>query len=198
MILFLDEQNVYRGARRAFSQTGAPGMEGNVDPQALGKLLASRRVRGETEDRECTQVRLYTGLPDPTREPRSNAAQMRRLTAWKAAGAWVEARPLRYPRDWSVTNPAQQKGVDVALALDFVMLAFDGAYDVGVIFSSDTDLRPALEFVATRTNCTVETASWWSQTSLNRLSVPSIATWNHRLTFEDYVQVRDRMDYSSR
>jgi hypothetical protein len=49
-------------------------------------------------------------------------------------------RPLRYPKAWPAER-AQEKGVDVALAVDFVMLAVTGAHDVGILVSTDTDLR---------------------------------------------------------
>jgi hypothetical protein len=42
----------------------------------------------------------------------------------------------------------EEKGIDVALAIDFVTMAVRGEYDVGVIMSTDTDLKPALEAVA--------------------------------------------------
>jgi len=55
-------------------------------------------------------------------------------------------RPLRYPSDYP-RQPAQEKGVDVHLAVDFVSGAFAGRFDVGVVMSTDTDLYPALEAV---------------------------------------------------
>ena len=58
----------------------------------------------------------------------------------------VITRALRYPQTWP-TDPAEEKGIDVALAIDFVRFAIYGAYDVGVIMSTDSDLQPALEFV---------------------------------------------------
>ena len=45
-------------------------------------------------------------------------------------------RSLRYPQGWP-TLPAQEKGIDVALAVDFVKLALEGDYDVGVMLSTD-------------------------------------------------------------
>ena len=51
---------------------------------------------------------------------------------------------LRYQPPWP-TDPAQEKGIDVALAIDFVRLAITGAYDVGVMMSTDTDLLPGTE-----------------------------------------------------
>ena len=53
--------------------------------------------------------------------------------------------PVSTGLDWA--TPAQEKGIDVALAIDFVRLAITGAYDVGVMMSTDTDLVPALRFV---------------------------------------------------
>ena len=42
---------------------------------------------------------------------------------------------------------AQEKGVDVELAIDYVSMAARGDYDTAVLFSTDSDLRPALEAV---------------------------------------------------
>ena len=58
----------------------------------------------------------------------------------------VIQRTLRYPSDWP-SRKAQEKGIDVALAVDFVMMAVAEEYDVGVLMSTDTDLKPALEAV---------------------------------------------------
>jgi uncharacterized LabA/DUF88 family protein len=55
----------------------------------------------------------------------------------------VVRRQLRYPKSWPV-EPAQEKGIDVALAVDFVRLACENAYDVDILFSRDADLVPAL------------------------------------------------------
>lgn len=104
---------------------------------------------------------------------------------------------LRYPRNWPAAR-AQQKGVDVALAIDFAAMAVDGAYDVGVIASTDTDLRPALEFVRRRYGNTrrVEVVAWNSPRSSSRLSVPGQNIWCHRLDRADYDSVADTTDYN--
>ena len=62
--------------------------------------------------------------------------------------ATVITRALRYPPGWPAA-PAQEKGVDVALAVDFVKLGIEGEYDMGVMMSTDNDLLPALEVVRT-------------------------------------------------
>lgn len=49
----------------------------------------------------------------------------------------VITRALRYSQTWP-TDPAEEKGIDVALAIDFVRFAIYGVYDVGVIMSTDS------------------------------------------------------------
>jgi hypothetical protein len=56
----------------------------------------------------------------------------------------IRHRQLRYPKDWPDVD-AEEKGVDVQLAIDFVMGIRRADFEIGVIFSTDTDLLPALE-----------------------------------------------------
>ena len=114
-------------------------------PIKLGQLIASRGGPGSLPC-SLSDVRIYSGRPDPNRDKRSHAAHMRQSNRWRANGATVITQGLRYPPTWP-TDPAQEKGIDVALAIDFVRLAITGAYDVGVMMSTDTDLLPALRFV---------------------------------------------------
>lgn len=43
--------------------------------------------------------------------------------------------------------PIREKGVDVKLATDLVIGAFDDVYDTAIVVSSDTDLIPALQYL---------------------------------------------------
>jgi len=70
----------------------------------------------------------------------------------------VTARPLRYPWDDLASKP-EEKGIDVQIALDFVMMAVRGEYGVGVLMSGDTDLLPALEEVIRLGQPTAEVAA---------------------------------------
>ncbi|OHV35623.1 NYN domain-containing protein [Pseudofrankia sp. EUN1h] len=108
----------------------------------------------------------------------------------------VIRRQLRYPKGWPV-DPAQEKGIDVALAVDFVRLACTDDYDVGILFSRDSDLIPALEAVrdleAGKTH--VEVATWKGS---SRLRFPdSQLPWCHYLSAEDYEACRDDTDYTA-
>lgn len=149
VIVFLDYQNVYRGARRTYhDHDHDPHWYGQVYPQRLGEYLAA----DSPFDRELTEVRIYRGLPDSSHDPKGYAACRRQQAEWeKSPQITVINRPLQYPRGWphhhAVGEKPREKGIDVVLAMDFTRLAGTG-YDVGIIFSTDTDLKPALEFVA--------------------------------------------------
>ena len=114
-------------------------------------------------------------------------------------GAKVLTRTLRYPRDWP-DDPAREKGVDAALAIDFVALALDRKYDVGVIFSTDTDLVPALEFVRTRlsSRCHVATAARKGHSPRKPFVVQGRPVWCHHLDRQDYEAVADYSNYATK
>jgi len=196
MVVFIDAQNFYRNARRAFFDDASdPYQWGQYRPWAVGELLARR-----DPDRELASVRLYTGRPDANLQPKAHAANVRQCLAWEAAGCYVFHRPLRYPFGWPNAGTGQrpeEKGIDVALALDIVRLAQDGAYDVGVICSGDTDLIPAVEDVVDHhSDVTIEVAAWRSQHHRQRLSLASRKIWCHWLGLEDFNNLRDDNDYA--
>jgi uncharacterized LabA/DUF88 family protein len=137
---------------------------------------------------------VYRGYPSPIRQPGSAATNDRQARAWlRDPLVTVTSRPLRYPYGWPAT-PAQEKGIDVALAVDFVRLAFEREYDVGVLVSRDTDLMPALETVFHLKLARVEVAAW---KGVSRLRFPdSGLPWCHHLSREDYLAVLDPTDYT--
>ena len=194
LVLFIDAQNFYNGARRAFFASEGSHVCGQFQPVGIGNLLCSRGLPGAA--RLLEEVRVYTGRPDASKEPETYAAHMKQCAAWSMAGATVIARPLRYPPDWP-RSKAQQKGVDVALAIDFVAYAIEGRYDVGVIASTDTDLIPALEFVRRfAAQRRIEVAAWTSPRSRSRLSVTRSSIWCYWLDRTDYDSVADLTDYN--
>lgn len=147
VIVFLDWQNVYSSARRAFHDPYSPYMDGQVDPVLLAGHLTTRNPGQQLE-----QVRIYRGLPDSTKQPEAYGANERQAAAWaRSPYVHVTRRPMQYPKGWpKVELPGEkprEKGIDVALAIDFVRLAIEDLYDVGILVSGDTDLKPALEAV---------------------------------------------------
>ena len=194
--VFLDSQNVYHCARESFGLTSAPARAGQVDPIALGRLLAARVPAGV-----LTGVRIYRGRPSRRRDPRSFSAFRRQTSAWRAGGGLVSVvtRDLRYPGDWPALR-AEEKGIDVALAVDFVLGGVRREYDVGILFSSDSDLVPALEAViALRPDeppvCDV--AAWAPVAGHARLlSVRGARLRRHVLSEADFRAVADSTDYT--
>lgn len=144
-IVFVDYQNMYRSARDAFGWRAAGGHFGNLRPLALANVMAQRDPR-----LEIAQVRVYTGIHTPQGNQAQYSMAQRRISAWVAEApdrVQVFPRPLRYSRD---RPQGQEKGVDVELAIDIVSLAIDDEFDALVLGSGDSDLVPALQFVADR------------------------------------------------
>lgn len=194
VLVFIDSQNTYKGAREAFFQPEDFHTRGNVDPLELGNLLAARKPAGQSkEDRNLTQVRVYTGAPT-ARDPKSYSAHRRRVAAWRSKGVEVIERDLRYPPGFPNSRP-QEKGIDVALAIDLVILAIEKAYDVGVVVSSDTDLRPAVDYVRTKGLQAIEICTWIGR---NPMAQSNKTLWCHFLSRADYDQVSDHRDYNVR
>jgi uncharacterized LabA/DUF88 family protein len=198
VIVFLDYQNVYNGAREAFGLRGHPSRHGQIDPLRLAELIVARHP----DETHVAGVRAYRGRPDSAKQPRIYAANMRQSDAQEKRGGGlvtVITRTLRYPRDWP-TTPAQEKGIDVSLAVDFVTMAVNGDYDVGVLMSTDTDLIPALEAVMKlerRPYPRCEVASWSQPGAYGRrLFVPGKQLWCHWLGPSDYAAVEDLTDYN--
>jgi uncharacterized LabA/DUF88 family protein len=193
LILFIDNQNVYKGAREAFFSPQDHHSFGQINPMELAKLICKKTLGNAT----LKEVRIYSGRPDPSRESRTYAAHMKQCGFWTKVGATVITHPLRYPRDWP-NEKAQEKGVDVALAVDFVIMAVNKEYDIGIIASTDTDMKPALEFVYTkyRGNIDVAVVAWISATIKRRLSISSGNIWCHSLGRADYDSVADLTDYN--
>ena len=193
--LFIDAQNAYRRARDRSFPNPQSNVDGQFDPIKLGRLIASRGGPGGMPC-SLSDARIYSGRPDPNRDQRSPAAHMRQSNRWRANGPTVVTQGLRYPPTWP-TDPAQEKGIDVALAIDFVRLAITGAYDVGVMMSTDTDLLPALRFVYDHDLGVIHAAvaAWGIPTDSRRLRLPGASVWCHWLDQTDYNAVADRNRY---
>lgn len=195
--VFLDYQNVYHRARDAFCSRAASASEGQVDPLALGLLLTER-----VPNRRLVGVRLYRGRPSGPRDPRSYAAFRRQSAAQLSAGrglVTVVARSLRYPPGWP-QQPAQEKGIDVALAVDLVMMVARDECDIAIVFSSDTDLLPALEAVIALKPgdpLCCEVAAWAGPGMRPRaLAVRGVRLRQHLLGPDDFRAVADVNDYA--
>jgi hypothetical protein len=144
--VFFDWQNAYHCARDAFCDPDDPSRFGNFRPKAMAELLADKGPSGPPR-RVVSFIGIYVGAPDPRRDAQGAAAQSRRIASWQRDGAGlvaVKSRGLRYPPGRPISE-AEEKGVDVQLAIDAMVMAVRGEYDVAIIVSADTDLLPVVE-----------------------------------------------------
>lgn len=188
--LFIDYQNVYNDARRAFHDSTGPSRLGQIWPAALGEMIARRAHRGR--ERTLSQVRVYRGIPTAEQDAIGNIAARRQIAAWQTdPRVRVFARSLK----GSPGGLLREKGVDVHLATDFVDGAHRGAYDIGVIFSLDADFEPVVELVRDL-SVTVEVAAWRTpRRRRNRRLAAHQRIWCHWLDLADYQQVSDGTSY---
>lgn len=190
VVVFIDYQNVVLGAHHRFGSAGTANRIANLDPVKLGQLLVSR----QNSEGTLSEVRVYRGLPSSAREPLAFSANDRQTDAWsRTAAITTIRRPILYPRGWPDV-PAREKGIDVSLAIDTLRLALERKYDAGILFSSDTDLVPALETLAELNLARFEVAAW---AGTPRLRLPGTGRpWCHFLSRVDYAAVIDPVDYT--
>lgn len=153
-VAFVDGQNLYRHAKDAFGHHHP-----NYDPVKLHHLVCARY------NWKPTLVRFYTGVPSVEVTPMWSGYWSNRVLALKRQNVVVTTRPIRYHTEAvetanggikHVTTP-HEKGIDVRLALDVVHLARTRQFDVGVIFSQDSDLA---EVVAEVREISKEQGRW--------------------------------------
>ncbi len=195
--VFIDWQNLTRDAREAFHDPdNDPASYGQVYPDRLAELLRGLGIQPRTLD----QVRLYTGAPANAHQPTAYRAYMKQRSVWIGAGVKVFPRTLRYPPDWPATK-AQEKGVDVALAVDVVRYGLvEKSFDVAIVASTDTDLIPALEAISESPDARawgwprVEVVTW--APNKKQLRVPDKNIWCYKLDQAQYESVRDHTNYT--
>jgi hypothetical protein len=191
--VFVDYQNVYKGVRNAFCPGSPNHVDGQISPLALGRrLTVARRLVG---------VRMYRGMPSQHLDEKGFPAAQRQVAVWEEHPL-VRAchRPLNYRE---VTAP-REKGIDVLLAIDFVMMAMKGEFEVAVLFSADTDLIPALEAVIDLKGPQACEVAYWvppvfsESQQAKPLGVRGRSLQKHALHEADYRTLHDPTDYTIR
>jgi uncharacterized LabA/DUF88 family protein len=190
--VFIDYENVHRTGHERFAPAGMPLYETVVNPLMLAERIVSRR-RVESE---LVGVHVYRGRPLPQFQPKACSANDQLAAAWKASGADVVRRDLRYVVETDGSWRSQEKGIDVALALGIVEHALSDEFDVAVVFSNDTDQLPTLELAFHRLTPKVEVACWSSAKplwfpDLLRQDPPRRLPYCHFLSETDFNQCRD-------
>lgn len=141
---------------------------------------------------------MFRGLPGNKQQPdfyRRNQAQKSEWTRDRRVE--VSYRPLKYTYDHDGYWTAQEKGVDVRVAIEVVKATDSGDFDVVILAAHDTDLEPALEYALGSENVRsgrvqIETAGW---VNCKRLMIPGSPTWHTALNEVHFVRSRDRKEY---
>jgi hypothetical protein len=134
---FIDGQNLFQHAKSAFGH-----YHPNYDPIALHRAVCV------SIGWQPTLARFHTGIPSPADDEVWAAYWAKRILFMKNRGVYVTTRRLRYreravfDRNGNETTMrvAQEKGIDVRLALDIVSTTRRRQWDACVIFSQDQDL----------------------------------------------------------
>jgi len=121
----------------------------NVNPRNLAvRLIETPRVQDWAADRMSSanallgRVTYYDGLPDEGGESPHRAY-------WRA----IELLPdvhLGFGALRGLGRRPRQKGVDTLLAVDMLVGAFSGLFDIAVLVSGDADFTPVVEEVGRR------------------------------------------------
>jgi uncharacterized LabA/DUF88 family protein len=190
--VFVDYQNAHLSAHNHWCPPGAQAHECLVDPLKLAERVISKRAPGGI----LKQVRVYRGRPDPRHQPDAARFSDRATAQWeKDTRVSVFRRPLRYPEGWgtdATAEPAREKGIDVQIAVDMVRMAIASEYEVGILFSRDGDLLPALELIFALGGPHTEVATWEGK---SRLRLQGAKLFCHELDQQDFVDVRDPRNY---
>lgn len=136
-VAFYDGQNLYHHAKAAFAHHHP-----NYDPIKLFDAICAQ------QGWQQVGIRFYTGVPTAAKDPLWHGFWSKKLLVLRRAGVLVTDRKLRYKTasaydengDEVEIEIAQEKGIDVRLALDVIRLALSNQFDVACIFSQDQDL----------------------------------------------------------
>jgi hypothetical protein len=130
------------------------------------------------------------GTLGPERQPLVAASNDAQASEWtRDRRVTIVRRQLNY-RGWP-RLPGQEKGIDVAIAVDLMYLAIRGDYDALVLFSSDTDLLPALKAIVSLRLGHVEVACWAGAKSLRLPDSKPRRPWCHMFSKTDWQSVTE-------
>ena len=119
--IFIDWQNLWRGLIDEFDNT---------------KLDFVKFATKLVDDRQLVRVYYYTALPDQARDPEQYAKQQRFLDALREKPYFDVRLGRLVPRGDSYV----EKGVDIALAVDMLEMAYSDSYNTAILVSGDGDL----------------------------------------------------------
>lgn len=175
--LFIDYQNLHHTAGECFESPGTPPEDYLVHPDRFATEVENAWPRVVSDTKlEVHRVDVFRGLPDPRKDPQLNSYISKHNAAWNAVERVnVHTRPLRYPRDWP-TSRAEEKGIDVLLALFFFRAAIMHKTDYVIMASRDSDQMPTIEMAqGVKNGVEVAIATWTGSSILRpKVAVPTV------------------------
>jgi uncharacterized LabA/DUF88 family protein len=197
--VFIDGQNLYLSAKRAFGPRYP-----DFHIPALGRHL-SDRVSSDPDP----VIRFYVGMPVARFSPMWTTFWTNKLAATRAAGVEVTTRELRYLTETDPHAPggvrvlsAREKGIDLRLALDVMSAARRPDCANILIVSRDQDFREVIGDIRAMTALTRREIGLWSAFPEVR-DAPALnrgvdGTRELRITQDAYDLLRDPADYRVR
>lgn len=125
---FIDGANLLHGLTQDFNRI-------DVDFEVLVNKLLGKR--------DLSRVYYYTALPNQSRDPERYTKQQKFHAALQRKPYFRVVLGRLEPRNGSYI----EKGVDIALAIDLLDLAYHNTYDTAIIISGDGDFSRAVEIV---------------------------------------------------
>lgn len=135
-IVFIDGQNIYHLAKRAWAPRPAQGWSPYSFPSYDVEKLANVLVLSEP-GRVLQGIRFYTGVPSALQNSLWHQFWTNKLR--HMANRHIAIFKGR------ISATGQEKGVDVSLAIDLIKLTYEKSYDVAIVVSQDMDFGPAVK-----------------------------------------------------
>lgn len=208
IVVFMDWQNIYKRARSAFYTADDPDfVHGQVWPHKVAHILADRHNQMSGSQLSISDIRIYRGAPRNEFDPTGYNAFQRQTTSWKSHNGRVSVhkRDINYPTEINDRGervrsdlPPKEKGVDVSLAVDLTTMGVEREYEHAIVFTSDNDLIPAVEYVHRRAEIcpgspTISVAAWDGG---SRIRPKGRRVFCHWLYESDFLSTEDLRDYT--
>lgn len=171
-LVVIDYQNIHLTARDTFAPNGTHARDCLVHPLLFAEQVLQTRSRKlalkamtnpgspPAQPVDLAEVRVFRGQPSNAKQSDLYAASQAQRSEWtRDRRVSVTYRRLKYHFEHGV-ELAQEKGIDVMVALELVRAADRSEADIVILASHDTDLEPALDAAAETGNAQVETAGW--------------------------------------
>lgn len=203
----LDYQNMHLSGAELYRTTPRKKLhETLLDPTRFAnQLLAARnKVPGQNGGHAVlSRVEVFRGLPSNQHHPeRYNRSQIQRANWQRDPRVLVALRPVRMERVRATGSDqfrAFEKGVDVLCALALVRLASSPEFDLVILASHDSDLKPALDDAIDLGTAQVETCAWFHPRlgiSFRQLRPHAPRSVRHtRLDVDDFTAAHDPTVY---